>query len=124
MKIIQQIIAKAKKDPSVLAVALFGSYARNEPYRDIDICIFLTKRKRTSLQLSKKLLQYTQENEKYDVQIFQHLPLHIKKKVCEDTKVLYCKDEDQLYDIYFQILDEFSHYKPFYESYLEAVAHG
>ncbi len=123
-KVIKGIIEKAKKDPLVLAIALFGSYARGEPYRDIDICIFLMPAKFTALELSEKKLEYTTANEKYDVQIFQQLPLYIRKRILKEGKILYCRNEDQLYDTYFGTLRDYVHFEPIYHGYLEAVAHG
>ena len=121
---IKQIIEKAKKDREVIAVALFGSYARKEKYNDIDICIFLKPKKHSAYALAKKRLQYTPENEKYDVQIFQELPLYIKTAVFRDLSLIYCNDEDALYDLCFKTEQEYEHFKPIYENYLEAVMNG
>lgn len=122
--IIQTIIEKAKKDKTVLAVALFGSYARGEPHRDIDICVFLMPRKYSQLQMTEKRMEYMPLNEKYDLQIFQQLPLYIRKRILEEAKILYCKDEDELYDAYFHTAREYTHFEHIYEGYLEAVANG
>ena len=53
-KAVNGIIEKAKKDDEILAVALFGSYARGESHRDIDVCIFLKNKKYDKYFLSKK----------------------------------------------------------------------
>ncbi len=123
-KFIEATIRKAKKDKTILAVAIFGSYARKEPYNDIDICLFLQPKDYPDLALSKKKINYASENKKYDVQVFQQLPLYIKKRILKDAKVLYCKNEDSLYDLYFKTLRDYSHFKYIYEDYLEMVAHG
>lgn len=44
MKLFDSIVAKAKKDKNILAVIAFGSFARGEKYRDIDVCIVLNKK--------------------------------------------------------------------------------
>lgn len=122
---IKKLIEKAKKDASILAIAFFGSFARKEKnYRDIDLCLFLVPQKYSPLELSQKKLEYGQEDEKYDVQIFQQLPLYVQKKILGEAKFIYCKDEDLLYDLHFQTLDAFELYRPIYEDYLGAVAHG
>ena len=123
-KNIQGIIEKAKKDKEVLAVALFGSYARGEEYKDIDICISLKNKSYDKQYLAKKRFQYTLTNEKYDVQIFQLLPIYIRKRILKEGKILYCIDENNLYDIYLFTIEEFEDFKPLYESYLEAVESG
>ncbi len=123
-KIIQEIIRQVQQDQQVLAVALFGSYARGEAHRDIDVCIFLKPEEYSAEELSRKRLDYAQEDQRYDVQIFQQLPLYVRKRILSEANILYCKDEDLLYDLYFQTARDFTHFRPIYEGYLEAVAHG
>jgi predicted nucleotidyltransferase len=121
---IQQIVQQAKTDQTVLAIAFFGSYAREEEYRDIDVCIFLSSKEYTQLELSQIKFKYTPEDEHYDVQVFQQLPLYIQARILNEAKIIYCKDEDELYDLYFEVEREFEHFKPIYESYLEGVESG
>ncbi len=124
MKELTPLLKKAKSDKGVIAVALFGSYARNEPYRDLDVCLFLTPQKYTKIELSQKRMDYMQDDETIDVQVFQQLPLYIQIRILKDAKILYCRDMDALYDIYFATLREYDHYKYIYEGYLEAVSYG
>ncbi len=121
---IQNIIATAKKDKDVLAVAFFGSYARGEKYRDIDICIFLQPKNYSDLELSKKKFKYASENEKYDLEVFQQLPLYIQIRVIKEAKMIHCKDQDAFYDLYFDTERQYEHFQPVYESYLEGVESG
>jgi len=123
-KIINKIIMQAKKDKMVLAIAIFGSYARKEPHNDIDICIFLRKNNYSPKILSAKKLEYTQENEKYDVQIFQQLPLYIRERVIQEGKFVYGGQETELYELCFEMVRDLNHYKPLYTQYLEAVTNG
>ena len=123
-KTIQNIIKQTRKDKAVIAVAFFGSYARAEPHRDIDVCIFLKPAEYTPEFLSSKKFEYTQEDEKYDVQLFQQLPLYIQKRILKEAKIVDCKNEDLLYDLYFLTLRDFGHYEHIYEGYLEAVESG
>ena len=76
------------------------------------------------MQYPKKRLKYTSENEIYDIQIFQGLPLYIQHNIFQEMKLIYCKQNDLLYDLYFQTERDFEHFKPIYEGYLEAVANG
>ena len=123
-KLIKPIIEKAKKDKEVLAIALFGSYARNEPYRDIDICIFLNK-KISNLEMSKKKIDYlTIAKKNQDIQIFQQLPLYIRMRVLKDAKILYCKNEDALYELAFSTIKEFNLYEKVYELCIGNVKNG
>ena len=118
------ILEKAKKNTIVLAVALFGSYARGEPHRDIDICVFLKPGEYTQLEMTELRMSLMPLSEKYDVQIFQQLPLYIRKRILKEGKILYCGDENELYDIYFHTARDYTHFEHIYEGYLEAVAHG
>jgi len=121
MKEIASIIRKAKKDKSVLAVILYGSVARKQPARDVDICIVLHPQSKSSIF---KRLQYTPTSEKYDVHIFQSLPLYVQQRILAEGKVLYCRNRSALYDLAFQIIREFDLFEPHYRSYLMKVAHG
>ena len=123
-KKIQKLIEKVKKDPMVLAVALFGSYARKEKYNDIDICLFLKPKKYNENILSKKRLSYMFDDEKYDLQIFQQLPLYVQKRILKDAKILYTNNEDALYDLYFKTIKDFENFRVYYENYLQGVANG
>tara|TARA_Y100000310_G_C20276055_1_gene620288 strand:+ start:253 stop:630 length:378 start_codon:yes stop_codon:yes gene_type:complete len=124
IKLPKKLIEQTKKDQDILALAIFGSSIKEEKYKDIDICIFLKPKKYSHLQLSKKKLQYSQENEIYDIQIFQQLPIYIQKEIFTNMELIFCKDEDLLYDLNFEFIRELEHFEPFYETYLEAVANG
>ncbi len=123
-KNIQLLIEKARKDKKVIALAYFGSYARGEKYRDIDICIFLKPKEYAALKLSELKFKYTLENEKYDVQVFQQLPLYVQKEIMKDAKFIYIKNEAEMYDLYFRAFRDLTHYEPIYKEYIEAIANG
>ncbi len=115
------IVKKAKKDKDILAVILFGSYARKEPYRDIDICLVLQPKKYDKLFLSRKKLTYLTDFQKTDIQIYQQLPIYIRTRVLKEGKVIYCKNEDALYDVAFATIKDFNDFEPRYKTYLESV---
>jgi predicted nucleotidyltransferase len=123
-KALRRISEKAKDDKDVLAVMLFGSYARNEEYSDIDVCIVLKPAKLESLFLSKKRLEYLAAFPNLDIQIFQQLPLYVKMRVLRDGKTIFCRNEDLLYDLSFSTVRQFEYFKPRYLSYLEGVLHA
>ena len=110
------------KDSKVIAVLLFGSFARNEKnYRDIDICLVLDK-KYPPLQLSKKKLQYAiLAKTPLDIQIFQQLPIYIRKRILKEGKVLICKNQPLLYEIAFSTIKEFGFYEKLYNLYLDEI---
>ncbi|MEK6893598.1 MAG: nucleotidyltransferase domain-containing protein [Nanoarchaeota archaeon] len=116
-----KLMEKIKADNDIIAVLLFGSLARNESNRDIDICLVLNK-KFTNLEMSKKRLSYVSlVSNKIDIQIFQQLPLYIRKRILKEGKILLCKDEDALYNIAFSTIKEYNLYEKAYTFYLSSV---
>lgn len=116
--LLKEIIEKINEDKNILAVILFGSYARKEKYRDIDICLVLFK-KLNNLEMSKKRQDYLSiSKSKIDIQIFQQLPLFIRKRILKEGKIILSKNEDKLYEIAIQTIKEFEFYKKYYFQYL------
>lgn len=58
---------------------------------------------------------------KYDLSVFQKLPLYIRQRVLKDGKILLCKNTPLLYDIAFQTIKEFNLYEKGYRLYLEEL---
>src|SRR5271157_1170977 len=95
------LIEKVQSDSRVLALLVFGSYARGEPYHDIDICLIIFP----SEDSSKILLNYVQAvDEKFDVKVFSALPLYIRSRIIKEGKILLNKDYNTLFDIYLQTI--------------------
>lgn len=104
------LINNIKKDFSFLkdkvvggiihSILLYGSYARNEQTArsDIDICIVAPKLK-TPEHFSKLLGEIWQNinADKYDVRIFEELPLYIKIDLIQTHKIILSKDVQELY---------------------------
>jgi len=117
------IIEKAKKDKQVIAVALFGSSLKGVG-RDVDICIFLDK-KYPNLEMSKKKLNFLKEiNNRFDIQIFQQLPIYIRVRILKEMRILFCRNKDLLYEIAFSTIKEFNLFEKRYNFYLEAIKNG
>lgn len=123
MEGIKDILKKAENDKDVLAVALFGSSLKSKG-RDIDICLFLNK-KLPNLKMSKKRLEYLKSSRKnIDIQIFQQLPIYVRVRIVKECKVLFCKNDDLIYDISLNTLKEFSSYEKLYKMYLSEMQNG
>ena len=120
---LDSIVETARRDEQILAVLLFGSTARAEgsTASDLDVCLVLEPNGYTSLDLSEKKLEYLAAFDT-DIQIFQQQPIYIKQRILRDGKVLFCRDEDALYQIAFGVIREYSDYEHIYREYLEAVA--
>ena len=116
-----KFINQIKKQKKIIAVLLFGSYARGEPNRDIDICLVLDKKYPNLDMTNIKIKNSIELPSKYDISIFQQLPLYIRKRVLEDCKVLFCKNENLLYEIAYKTIRDFNLFEKSYNYYLEAI---
>lgn len=98
-------------------VILYGSVARKKEnkFSDIDFCVYYDGNKKTTYNLRKRLLGHLNGN--YDVQIFQSLPLYLRKEVLRG-KIIYAKDLDFLYDVAYSTIKEFEDFKKYYYDYI------
>ena len=122
---LDRLLRRAKEDVDVLAVLLFGSAARGDSRAesDVDVCLVLTAEPRSRRQLAEKRMVYLGDAD-LDVQVFQSLPLYIRTRVLRDGRVLFCRNEDALYDTAFATIRAFERFKRTYRAYLEEVEHG
>ena len=122
-KQLERLLSKAREDSDILAVFVFGSTARGErtAASDVDVCLVLQPQKYDSLTLSRKKLAYLQQHD-LDIQVFQQLPLYIRRRVLKEGKVLFERDTDALYALAFRTAQEFEDFKPIYHAYLAEIA--
>lgn len=123
MNTLERLIACSKSDDAILAVILFGSAAREEAtsVSDTDVCLVLKHGPHFPLELSRKKLDYVARFD-LDVHVYQQLPLYIRRRVLKEGKILFCQDEDALYEVAFKTIREFGDFEHGYRQYLEAVA--
>lgn len=122
---LDRLLRRAWADPEVLAVVLFGSVARGEATvcSDVDVCLVLEGAVGSRRRRAEKRLDYLGEVD-LDVQVFQDLPLYIRPRVLAEGRVLFCRDEDRLYDVAFAAMRAFERFKRTYRAYLDEVEHG
>lgn len=120
-----RLITKAAQDSSVLAVLMFGSAARSEhgPASDVDICLVLRPEALRELGMSDKRLEYLAQFD-LDVQVFQQLPLPVRRRILKEGRVLLTKDDDALYGLAYRTAQAFEDFRPAHQRYLDAVLHG
>lgn len=82
---------------------------------DIDFCIYINEKKKELSNIRLELLKMF--SERFDIQIFQLLPLYVQIEVLKG-KVLYVKEEDALYDIANETIEEYEEFYPFYLEYI------
>jgi len=121
----ERLVDVASADQDVLAVMLFGSRARGDegPTSDRDICLVLQPDCCEESKLSRKRLEYLKIFD-FDIQVFQQLPLYIRKRVLKEGEVLSCRDEGMLYEVAFRTAQQIEDFRHIHENYLEEVARG
>ena len=89
-----------KKD--ILGILLYGSYSKRQNVNrsDIDICIVAPNEDLHQL-LSFVLQNINVSAKKYDVRIFNELPLYIKIHIIEDGLLIYSSNKLDLYEFFF-----------------------
>ena len=120
-----KIVEEARKDKDVLAVMLFGSYIRKKTKpKDIDVCIVLNSKK-DDLFMSNKKLEYLKLcPEKYDIQIFQQLPVFIRMRILKEGEFLLSKDNKLMTKIALSTFKEFDLFKRHYYFCIKEIAYG
>ena len=122
------LMGKARQDQDVLAIIVFGSRARGDdgPTSDLDICLVLQPKDYSALKLSRKRLEYLKcfSMPGLDIHVYQQLPLYIRKRILQEGEILFCRDEEVLYELAFHTVQEFEDFRHIYYSYLEGVARG
>lgn len=87
----------------VLAVLLYGSVVKgNEtPRSDIDICVVAPECKDRAGLLREVYGNLDVYAKKYDIRIFEELPLYIKIHIILDHDVIHAKDIYDLYEYFY-----------------------
>jgi uncharacterized protein len=120
-----RVLDRARRDPAVLAVILFGSHASGEASAasDVDLCLVLASDSISSVEMSRVRLAYLADGAG-DIAIFQQLPLHVKSRVLKEGRVLFARDEDALYGVAIRAARAFEGFRHRYRAYLDEVARG
>jgi len=97
-KLIEQIKTDFNKFKGrVLAILLYGSQINGKitPRSDIDICMVIGNKEK-----AKKIYQETlflqAKNPKYDIHIFELLPLYLKNEIITHHKVIFVRNPAEL----------------------------
>jgi predicted nucleotidyltransferase len=111
-------IKKIEGFDKVRFIILYGSAVEGitREESDIDLCIDIDAE--TDYEGSKFRLKVLSElPDFFDVQIFSQLPLYVKKEVLKG-KVIYCRDEEYLYETAIFTIKEFEDFKYRYYDYI------
>ncbi|MHA1301872.1 MAG: type VII toxin-antitoxin system MntA family adenylyltransferase antitoxin, partial [Candidatus Helarchaeota archaeon] len=113
---ISKKIRKIGKE-KVRFIILYGSIvkSKNTSLSDIDFAVFFKGDKVERFNFRKRILGRVRD--KCDIQIFQDLPLYIRKDIITNGKVLFFADYKEIFEIYYKTIKEFENFKPRLELY-------
>jgi len=117
-----QTIRRLPGFQKVRFIVFHGSAAEGRalPDSDIDICIYYEGTPEEQWTYRKNLLKELPD--KYDIQIFQQLPLYVRKEVLKGRPI-YVKDKT-IYDIAYDTIKEYEDYHPFFVRYVREGTTG
>ncbi len=114
---IDEILNTLKSFDFIHSVLLFGSRARGKTGRDIDICIIPAREP----SLRERLAVDSAVPSGTDISMYFELPVHIRKRISEEGKVLYTKDMYHLLTLLKENDLEYAGYRRYREYYNKAV---
>jgi uncharacterized protein len=116
-KVVTNLLKKTNLFNSVNFIILYGSVSRKKQtaLSDIDVCISFDLNPKERIKVRMQLLGNLPEN--FDLQIFEDLPLYIKKEIFKG-EILYCKNKKKMFQTSLEIIREYEDFKPIYEYYL------
>jgi predicted nucleotidyltransferase len=108
---LEKLKGLAGKEKSIVALLLFGSYARKEPYHDLDIAVIAAE-KSDWLKILSTLEGAVPEYLRFDFSLFNEMPASVKSRVLSECTVLYSKKNFGLMELSYKLIEEWSDIKP------------
>ncbi len=84
---------------------------------DIDLCIYIKEKDGKLAEIRLSLLK--KFNDKLDIQMFQLIPMYVQIEVLKG-RILYVRDENLLYEIAYETIEEYEEFYPFYLDYINS----
>ena len=118
-KDVHLVIDKIKKigGEKIKFIILFGSFAEGKqtPLSDIDLAVYYDGSKEERFKFRIEILGNV--NNKFDIQIFQDLPLYVRKEVLKG-KILYDGESRFLYEVERRTYQDFDDFKNRFYDYI------
>jgi len=116
---IERTIAQIKRigGRKVRFIALYGSTAvgRYTNLSDIDLSVFYDGNKNERFRFRLKVLGRVKDD--FDIQIFQDLPIYIRKEIISYGKIIYYREHSGVFNVFIRTIQEFEDFKPCLEAY-------
>ena len=115
---VQRVIAEVQQHPKVVAIFLFGSWARGQqmPISDIDIAVLLDNPDRRDEADIGSMYSQT-----IDLVLFHRLPVRIQFQVLKEGQPLFVRDEEKLIETTFQVMRQYHEMEWMYRRYYEEI---
>ncbi|MEM3191223.1 MAG: nucleotidyltransferase domain-containing protein [Candidatus Parvarchaeota archaeon] len=108
---LRRLVGFATKEKSIEALFLFGSYARKEPYHDVDIAIVISPNA-DRLGLLQKLEGFTPDFPRFDLSLFNDMPLNMKSKALSECEVIYVRQGFDIKGLTAEVMQKWVDLKP------------
>ncbi|GIV19966.1 MAG: nucleotidyltransferase [Armatimonadota bacterium] len=117
-EVVQRIVAEIREHPKVIAIFLFGSWARGEqmPISDVDIAVLLDNPDKSDEADIGSMYSPT-----VDVVLFHRLPVRIQFQVLKEGKPLFVRDEQKVQEVTFRVMRQYHEMEWLYRRYFEEV---
>lgn len=109
-------------------IVLYGSMIkdRNNPLSDTDIAIYYSGNEKERFEF--RIKAQGRLSDRFDIQIFQDLPLYVRGEIIKNNMPLYYKNYNKIFDTYLRTIreyEDFEKYLGLYYSYIEKdIKHG
>jgi hypothetical protein len=120
---IPSVVNKIKKigGKNIKFIILYGSIVEGNqtPLSDIDLAVYYEGTKEERFKFRMEALGNV--NDKFDIQIFQDLPLYIRKEIISHGEILYQKNYSEIFDIFIKTIKSFGDFKPRLDIYYSGL---
>jgi hypothetical protein len=105
------VLSSQKDFNRVEFVILYGSVAEGRALKksDIDLCIYYAGNRKQQSDFRERLLRLLPS--RFDIQIFQEIPLYVRKNVLRGKEV-YAKDSRFMYDTLTDTIKDYESFRP------------
>lgn len=113
-------IKNLDREEKIQFIALYGSSLRERSkLSDIDIAIYFdgTREERFYFRIRAS----GELGDKFDVQIFQDIPLYMRGEIVKNGKLLHYKDYDFLFDVCLETIREYEGFEKYLELYYSGL---
>ena len=115
---LDDIVKKISRNKKVMAVFLFGSQINGRARRDSDVDIaVLTKNMNENEEWKIPGIG----DEKFEIHIFNKLPLVIQFRVIKEGKLLFVRDEKYLHNVWRYVVSRYLDFQPFIDRFYQRV---